>query len=57
MTRNIHREAFDTTKAEEVIDLVLQPSSVALLRLIAEVELGEAPNLDSYNRTYHRHNR
>lgn len=57
MTRNIPRDAFDIAKAEEVLDLVLQPSSVALLRLIEEVELGEVPNLESYNRTYHRHNR
>jgi hypothetical protein len=37
--------------------LVVQPDSVALRRLIAEVELGEDINLEGYNRTYHRHNR
>jgi hypothetical protein len=37
--------------------LVVQPDSVALRRLIKEVELGEEINRESYNRTYHRHNR
>jgi hypothetical protein len=37
--------------------LVVHPDSVALRRLIEEVELGEEVNRESYNRTYHRHNR
>jgi hypothetical protein len=38
-------------------DLIVRPDSIALRRLIEEVELGETINLESYNRTYHRHNR
>ena len=37
--------------------LALEAESVALLRLIDEVRVGEDIRLDAYNRTYHRHNR
>ena len=37
--------------------LSVEAESVALRRLIDEVQVGEDIRLDAYNRTYHRHNR
>lgn len=46
------RRSDDVIAAERLI-----LDSVALARLIEEVRVGHEVKLDSYNRTYHRHNR
>lgn len=42
---------------DQIEQLAVESESVALLRLIDEVRVGEDIRLDAYNRTYHRHNR
>jgi hypothetical protein len=55
MTAPQRHETFRAPQPEETAEV--RPDSVALARLIAEVELGEEFSLERYNRTYHRHNR
>ena len=43
--------------ADQIEKLAVEAESIALLRLIDEVRVGEDIRLDAYNRTYHRHNR
>lgn len=60
MTKSARAQATapEASQAEpQVRPLVVEGESVALQRLIDEVENGSEINLDGYNRTYNRHNR